>query len=92
MTEIDRLGENATTIDEFNFDPRDPDFLDCVSLNLHCNRLSQLTGLSNQLVLLTELNLSSNEFVSFDLPELAFLPALRFVGHLSPCSLLHFCI
>jgi hypothetical protein len=87
MTEIDRLGENATTIDEFNFDPRDPDFLDCVSLNLHCNRLSRLTGLSNKLVLLTELNLSSNDFVSFDLPELAFLPALRSVCCFLPCRL-----
>lgn len=46
------------------------------SLNLHCNLLVSLTGLP-RLTNLRELNLSSNEFISSDLPELSFLPSLR---------------
>ena len=45
-------------------------------LNLHGNSLMSLEGLLDTSTLL-ELNLSSNLFTSSDLPELAFLPALK---------------
>lgn len=49
----------------------------CEVLNLHCNKLSSLEGLTMSLNFLTDLNLSSNNFSICDLPELAFLPALQ---------------
>ena len=77
MAEIDRLGENIEEFVQFGFDEQDPYFLHCISLNLHCNRLTHLHGLPKKLSSLTELNLSSNEFISCDLPELAFLSCLK---------------
>jgi hypothetical protein len=50
------------------------------SINLHGNRLSSLASFCNhykQLQHLTDLNLSSNRFMSADLPELAHLPLLQ---------------
>ena len=77
MAEIDRLGENVEEFEQFGFNEQDPYFLQCVSLNLHCNRLTHLHGLPKKLSSLTELNLSSNEFTSCDLPELAFLSCMK---------------
>ena len=45
-------------------------------LNLHGNKLSHLSGLPI-LHHLVEINLSSNAFLSCELPELAFLPSLK---------------
>ena len=50
--------------------------LRCVSLNLHGNKLLSLHGLP-KLSLLRDLDLSSNEIVTCDLPELGQLPSLR---------------
>lgn len=48
----------------------------CISINLHLNRLSNLIGLPI-LYYIKELNLSSNLFISSDLPELTYLPSLK---------------
>ena len=77
MTEIDRLGENLSEIAQFKLDEVEH-LSSCTFLNLHCNRLQLLQGLPyNRLPNLTELNLSSNDFVSCHLPELSHLPTLR---------------
>ena len=77
MSEIDRLGENLSTIAQFRFSEVEH-LSSCTFLNLHCNRLHLLQDLPySRLYNLTELNLSSNEFVSAHLPELSHLPALR---------------
>ena len=77
MSEIDRLGENLSTIAQFKFDEIEH-LSTCTYLNLHCNRLNILQDLPyKRLFNLIELNLSSNEFVSARLPELSHLPALR---------------
>ena len=49
---------------------------DITILNLHCNKLASLQGLP-KFELLTELNLSSNEFHDVNVPELVHLPNLR---------------
>jgi chromosome segregation ATPase len=55
---------------QIDFDP------EIIVLNLHGNYLSSLRGLP-VLHHLTELNLSSNRFVSCELPELAFMSCLK---------------
>ena len=77
MLEIDRLGEQALHIADFNL--QDIGHLSsCIYLNLHCNRLQSLDGLPySRLTSLTELNLSSNDFSSACLPALSHLPLLR---------------
>ena len=77
MGEIDRLGENLSEIAQFRLDEVE-DLSSCTFINLHCNRLQLLQGLPyKRLPNLTELNLSSNDFVFCRLPELSHLPALR---------------
>ena len=44
-------------------------------INLHCNRLNNLQGLRS-ILSITTLNLSSNEFVTVNIPELCLLPNL----------------
>ena len=50
--------------------------VDVTILNLHCNKLSSLKGLPT-FELLTEINLSSNEFRDVNVSELVHLPNLR---------------
>ena len=77
MLEIDRLGEDASNITDFNLH-NILHLSSCTYLNLHCNRLRSLDGLPHScLTSLTELNLSSNDFSSCCLPELSHLPLLR---------------
>lgn len=77
MTEIDRLGENLSRIEDFKFNEIDQLQL-CSYLNLHCNRLQHLEGLPYEgLRNLIELNLSSNDISLISLPELSFLPSLK---------------
>lgn len=77
MLEIDRLGEDASHITDFNLH-KIGHLSSCTHLNLHCNRLQTLVGLPHcNLTSLTELNLSSNDFSSSRLPELSHLPLLR---------------
>ena len=77
MLEIDRLGENASHITDFDLH-KIGHLSSCTYLNLHCNRLHSLEGLPHGcLTSLTELNLSSNDFSSGCLPELSHLPLLR---------------
>jgi Leucine-rich repeat (LRR) protein len=77
MTEIDRLGENLSRIEDFKFNEIDQLQL-CSYLNLHCNRLQHLQGLPyDRLCNLRELNLSSNDISLISLSELSFLPSLK---------------
>lgn len=77
MLEIDRLGEDASHITDFNLH-KIGHLSSCTYLNLHCNRLQTLVGLPHcNLTSLTELNLSSNDFSSSCLPELSHLPLLK---------------
>lgn len=77
MLEIDRLGEDASHITDFNLH-KIGHLSSCTYLNLHCNRLKSLVGLPHcNLTSLTELNLSSNDFSSSCLPELSHLPLLK---------------
>ena len=68
--ECDIIGVGLRDISSLRLDRR------CEVLNLHGNLLSSIRGLP-ALSSLRELNLSSNEFVSCDLPELAFLQGLQ---------------
>ena len=71
--ELDLMGQGLKSLDSINFAELPIDGY--TSLNLHFNRLTSLHGLP-VLHSLTDINLSSNNFLTCNLPELAKLTAL----------------
>lgn len=71
MMELDLISLDISNISDI-----EEDLSDVAVLNLHGNSLSTLYGIM-ETSKLVELNLSSNSFVSCDLPELVYLPSLK---------------
>lgn len=75
--ELDLMGQNLKDLNILNNHKNKENYKDTFDiLNLHCNQLENLYGLPHY-IYLKEINLSSNNFNTCNLPELSYLPILE---------------